>query len=77
MIKAFFDWLFGSRRPSAATPPVEAPAHRGFETLNRDAPLREDASATSQAATQANTFLCREAVLGRDQRIAGYHFMLQ
>ncbi len=77
MFKAFLEWLFGSRRPAPAAARPAMPERRGFEALNRDAPLREDASATQHAAAQTDTFLCREAVLGRDQRIAGYQFMLQ
>ena len=95
MLKAFFDWLFRRRQ---ATPPVpfRVANPQDFAQLNRDAPLRDGASAgtdsgvpdrransatgdTTNSAenTPANvTNLCREAVLGRDQRIAGYQFML-
>ncbi len=84
MLKALFGWLFGSRpAPPAARAPAPAAARGapaggdpGFSKLNRDAPLR--AQAAPEPATGAPaTFLCREAVLGRNQRIAGYQFMLQ
>lgn len=42
-----------------------------FEELNRQAPLRH----TSTAST--STLLCRDPLLGRDQRIAGYRFTLR
>ena len=95
MLKAFFDWLF-RRRQATPPAPLRVANRQDFAQLNRDAPLRDGASAgtdsgvpdrransatgdTTESAdnTPANvTYLCREAVLGRDQRIAGYQFML-
>ena len=48
----------------------------GFRKLNRDAPLRAGQPAEVPSGEPA-TFLCREAILGRNQRTAGYQFMLQ
>ena len=89
MLKALFGWLFG-RRPAPpvgpaarapASPPPAVPAtptqdDAGFRKLNRDAPLRAGQPAEPPAGEPA-TFLCREAILGRNQHIAGYQFMLQ
>ena len=78
MLKALLGWLFG-RRPAPATPTSPARPRRDdprIRKLNRDAPLRAEQRAASPTGEQA-TFLCREAVLGRTQRIAGYQFMLQ
>ncbi|HNS93787.1 MAG TPA: HDOD domain-containing protein [Thauera sp.] len=72
MFKALLAWLFGRGKPSAA--PLRT-ATDGFDKLNRDAPLR--ATTPDLSADGIVTFLCREAVLGRNQRIAGYQFMLQ
>lgn len=83
MFKAFLAWLFG-RKPAPA--PAAAAAARaaardndpsGFHALNQSAPLRADVVAAPPDIDSMSTFLCREAVLGRDQRIAGYQFMLQ
>ena len=67
----------------AAAAPVASPAPAtqtqddpGYRKLNRDAPLRAEQPADPPAGAPA-TFLCREAILGRNQRIAGYQFMLQ
>lgn len=51
----------------------------GFEALNRHAPLRDKAAPQLQETpgTPPGTLLCREAVLGRNQRIAGYRFLLR
>lgn len=76
MLKALFGWLFGRRPPHPATSPAPARDDPGFRKLNRDAPLRAEAPANLPAGN-ATTFLCREAILGRNQRIAGYQFMLQ
>lgn len=83
MFKAFLAWLFG-RKPAAA-PAVDAFARSaardndpgGFQALNQSAPLRTEVDAAAPDIDSMSTFLCREAVLGRDQRIAGYQFMLQ
>ncbi len=84
MLRAFFDWLFGRRRAAAAATAATTPSTSrdndpaGFQVLNRSAPLRSEASSAPAEEIDAETiFLCREAVLGRDQRIAGYQFMLQ
>ena len=77
MLKALFGWLFGRRTASpAATPARQTQVDSAFRKLNRDAPLRAAAPA-DPAAGEPATFLCREAVLGRNERIAGYQFMLQ
>ncbi len=84
MFKAFFDWLFG-RQHAAPAARAQAASPQDFEQLNRDAPLRNGACADISTDTDPGaadntaaivTYLCREAVLGRDQRIAGYQFML-
>lgn len=73
MFRAFLAWLFGRARTAPAAPRADA---EGFAQLNRNAPLRSDAS-PDLSPDRLVTFLCREAVLGRNQRIAGYQFMLQ
>ncbi len=91
MLKAFFDWLF-RRGQAAPPAPLRVASPQDFAQLNRDAPLRvgtgtgtssgvadraPDRDADGADDTPAIvTYLCREAVLGRDQRIAGYQFML-
>lgn len=84
MLRAFFDWLFGRRRAAAAATGAAAPSVQGeseptgFQMLERSAPLRSGTSSSAAEAIDADAiFLCREAVLGRDQHIAGYQFMLQ
>jgi EAL and modified HD-GYP domain-containing signal transduction protein len=49
-----------------------------FEKLERHAPIKRAESPTGSTdnRSDASGFLCREAVLGRDQRVAGYQFML-
>jgi EAL and modified HD-GYP domain-containing signal transduction protein len=61
------------------TSPKAAPdTRKEFDDLNRKAPLRGQVGAqTLDEAPGTDTFLCREAVLGRDQRIAGYQFVLR
>ncbi|ENO87345.1 EAL and HDOD domain-containing protein [Thauera linaloolentis] len=77
MLKAFLDWLLG-RRHGAARAGARAADPQDFEQLNRNAPLREAAAGEGQGEDGGAiaTYLCREAVLGRDQRITGYQFML-
>ena len=73
MFRALFGWLFG-RKP--ASPPAAPSEAEGFRRLQREAPLRAE-EPPAGASEAGATFLCREAVLGRNQRIAGYQFMLQ
>ena len=73
MFRALLGWLFGRKHPASLATPSEAD---GFRRLQREAPLRTEEAPASTAEAGA-TFLCREAVLGRNQRIAGYQFMLQ
>ncbi|PKO51923.1 MAG: hypothetical protein CVU28_10805, partial [Betaproteobacteria bacterium HGW-Betaproteobacteria-21] len=87
MFRAIFDWIFG-RRTAAPQP---APVPPSIDRLNRQAPLRAPlplstvttapSSAAPTASIAANeigpTFLSREAVLNRKEKIAGYQFMLQ
>jgi len=57
----------------------EAADKAGFDALNRQAPVREAARPPGAGATAPGlpeSFVCREAVLGVDQRVAGYQFML-
>ncbi|MDX5364179.1 MAG: HDOD domain-containing protein [Pseudazoarcus pumilus] len=69
MFRRLFEWFRGA---------PATPAKPGIEDLNRHAPLRDAVTEASSApGTTASTLLCREALLGRDQRIAGYRFMLR
>lgn len=73
MLRALLGRLFGRKRPA---PSVAAGEAEGFRRLQRAAPLRAEGAPASPVEAGA-TFLCREAVLGRNQRITGYQFMLQ
>lgn len=65
-----FDALLRFFRRTPAAHPDE-----GIRSLDHHAPRRDaPQESTAHAAT---TVLCREALLGRDQRIAGYRFMLR
>lgn len=78
MTTGFFSRMFGGKTTNGVP---TAPPASDFETLNRRAPIldEEQSHASGQAgdATVPNGFICRETVLGRDQKVAGYHFMLQ
>jgi EAL and modified HD-GYP domain-containing signal transduction protein len=76
VLKALLRWL-GLAKPSLKG--SQAPQARdGFADLNRKAPLRKRTeSDPDDPAPGDETFLCREAVLGRDQKVAGYQFMLR
>ncbi|MDR2093870.1 MAG: HDOD domain-containing protein [Azoarcus sp.] len=84
MLKNFFRRLFrrspppGRQVSAGQTPPA------AFDMLNRQAPLIQDVSAArtpaandGQAHKIGAALICREAVLNRQQKIAGYQFMLQ
>ena len=51
-------------------------SRQAFAELNREAPLLP-AQPGSSASSEAEGFVCRETLLGRDQRVSGYHFLLQ
>lgn len=75
-----FERLISAIRQALGAQPEQARQQdekRCFEELNRQAPVR-GAPVPDQAATSPGTeaFLCREAVLDRNQRVAGYQFML-
>ena len=68
--------------------PTSPPAHNeAFLRLNQVAPLACDVLATSTpggaenvplgAPNHSQSIVCREAILGRDQRVVGYAFMLR
>ncbi len=61
--------LFGG----AATP---ASGDKEFAALNRQAPIKPSEGKTAADGAHPEGFVCRETVLGRDQRVAGYHFLL-
>ncbi len=61
--------LFGG----AATP---ASGDKEFAALNRQAPIKPSEGQTAADGAHPEGFVCRETVLGRDQRVAGYHFLL-
>ncbi|MBZ0125283.1 MAG: HDOD domain-containing protein [Rhodocyclaceae bacterium] len=61
--------LFGGASPPAA--PAEAPSD--FERLNQVAPLKAKAPSSDG---DRRSFVCREAILDRQEKIAGYEFSL-
>jgi len=64
--------LFGPRKASGDD-------GQAFATLDRHAPLRAAPAPPAPADSEPEAspgYLCRETVLGRDQRVAGYQFML-
>lgn len=72
MLRSLLDRLRGGKMAATAPPLGE------FDALDRKAPLRNEVEAANpDEAAGGDTFLCREAVLGRDQRVVGYQFMLR
>lgn len=81
MLSRLFALLF--RRPGRP-PPQGTEDRRDFNVLNALAPVQDDAAllpadpAPAEVAGAAQpSFICREAVLNREQRVAGYEFMLR
>lgn len=76
MLKTILSWFRGRKDGTGKTQEEEIAS---FRQLDRNAPLRsgqeEQAAAVTETAA-APTYLSREAILGRDQRIAGYQFLL-
>ncbi|MDP1734578.1 MAG: HDOD domain-containing protein [Sulfuritalea sp.] len=70
---SFFDRLLGKNEPAAARKPGgSGPA--GIAASSK--PARADKPPPASAAEPAQSFVCREPVLDRDKRIAGYQFSL-
>ena len=78
MTTGFFSRMFGGKTSNGAP---TAPPSSDFETLNRHAPILDEEQSPARGqtgdASVPNGFICRETVLGRDQKVAGYHFLLQ
>lgn len=79
-----FPEVFGRLFSTLFRKPVQPTAgdRAGFEALNRHAPVRVrdgvgSASPSEDAAAESEGFICREAVLSVDQRVAGHQFMLR
>lgn len=73
MFSKFLSWLFGGRgtaRGGTENPHTESATVRE----QRSAPAVSDSVASRDLDS---ALLCREPILGRDQRVAGYHFKLQ
>mgnify|MGYP005748566023 CR=1 FL=1 len=68
MFQALFEWL--RRKPRSEI--------RGdVDDLDLHAPLQDGHTASSSGAGASSTLLCREALLGRDERVAAYRFVLR
>ncbi len=68
--------LFGIRSRSVADPGAAPPCRAAtlLDRLDKVAPLKGEGA--EDAPTNAPSFVCREAVLNRQERIAGYEFSL-
>jgi len=73
MVLDFLKRLFGLDRSR----PKDGGA--AFEALNRQAPIRPVPAGNGEGSEPSapEGFICRETILGRDQKVAAYHFMLQ
>ncbi|MDR3212548.1 MAG: HDOD domain-containing protein [Azoarcus sp.] len=75
MLTRLFRKLFHHPSPESKAPGGKPSA---FDTLNQQAPLRQAPSVETSGTNEIGTaIICREAVLNRQQKIAGYQFMLQ
>lgn len=79
MFAKLFSALFGRFFKSATPAPQQS--SRDFEKLNEHAPIktpsvRENGGENAPEPDIPASFLCRETILGRDERVAGYQFML-
>lgn len=70
ILAPFFGGLF--RKPASPSPGNRT----DFEMLELHAPVRSSGTVSAGAA-EPDDFICREAVLGTDQRVAGHQFMLR
>jgi len=56
--------------------PAESASQEAFQKLNAVAPLKTAPKDTAATGHEASSFVCREAILDRNERIAGYEFAL-
>lgn len=56
--------------------PAPVAGDKDFAALNRQAPIKSENGQPAAEGAPADGFVCRETILGRDQRVAGYHFLL-
>lgn len=77
MLSALVAWFRSTPRSTLPANASNTESQREFETLNRQAPLKVEPSGNPGLKVDAETFVCRETILGRDQRIAGHHFILR
>jgi EAL and modified HD-GYP domain-containing signal transduction protein len=69
--------MFDSIRRILGSAPKQPSPQDTFQQLNEVAPLKPaQAGAEKQNAQQHSSFICREAILDRNERIAGYEFAL-
>ncbi|MGB0129512.1 MAG: HDOD domain-containing protein [Rhodocyclaceae bacterium] len=75
MLRRIVSALFGRTRSTQARAEAE---HRDFQALNAAAPVLGIPGASGAVPDPGqSSFICREALLNRDQRVAGYEFMLR
>jgi c-di-GMP phosphodiesterase len=91
MLNKIVGKIRANKDPLSAEPtaghPHSPPAHNdAFRRLNEVAPLASEVAAATAGETESHavaasrhsqSIVCREAILGRDQRVAGYAFMLR
>jgi EAL and modified HD-GYP domain-containing signal transduction protein len=69
--------MFESIRRLFGISPKEPSPQASFEQLNAVAPLKPAQEGTAkESALVSSSFICREAILDRNERIAGYEFAL-
>src|SRR5512133_1070748 len=69
--------MFDSIRRMLGSAPKEPSPQDNFQHLNEVAPLKPvQTGAAKEVVQQHSSFICREAILDRNERIAGYEFAL-
>ncbi len=69
--------MFDSIRRLMGGSPKEPSAQATFQQLNAVAPLKPSLDgAAKESVPKSSSFICREAILDRNERIAGYEFAL-
>lgn len=68
--------MFDGIRRLMGNAPAESASQEAFQKLNAVAPLKTAPKDTAATGHEASSFVCREAILDRNERIAGYEFAL-